>query len=223
MDPRYRTLVVALAPQPRQMPLPPFAKDDLQRIFADVGRKFPYETFGYIYDGRGAQFANSEEDGVELRPALLRIAAKMDGSELLTTAMAKDKAVWILRTAADRLKIPAFIQCGIQIIATVGAPNDDAKTFVAEQLLRDTEQASELGPDYFGGGVRFRRLREDTPGEDNLNVEPDVNDNSRVFVEHQRSRAALGPVEPFGFDQVSTWIEEAFEFVAGPTMKLLSR
>jgi hypothetical protein len=215
--------VVAVQPQPRQMPLPPFDKGDLQRIFADVGLKYPYEMFGYIFEGRGAQFNNGPEDVVELRPALLRVQAKMDGSDLLTASMAEDKAMWILKTATERLKVPAFIQCAIQILASVSAPNDDAKHFVAERLMHDTEQAAELGPDYFGGGVRFRRIRQDTPGEDNLTVEPDLNDNSLVYLDHQRARLAMGPAEPFDLSQVSTWVNEAFEFLAGPTMQLLSR
>lgn len=215
--------MVALVPQPRQMPLPPFDTGDLQRIFADVGHKYPYETFEYIFDRRGAQFSNGPEDLVELRPAVLRIQARMDATELLTAGMAQDKASWILKTAADRLKITAFLQCAVQVIASVSAPNDDAKRFVAEQLMRDIDQAAELGPDYFGGGVRFRRIRSDGPGEDNLTVEPDVADSSLVYLDHQRSRIAMGPVEPFGFDQLSSWVGEAFEFLSGPTMQLLSR
>ncbi len=222
MEPRYRTLMVALVPQPRQMPPPAFDKDELQRIFADVIRHYPYQAFGFTAPNqRGAQFNNGPNDLVELRPAAFQIQAKMDGPDLLTGPMASDKVVKIFKIAAERLKVEAFLQCALQIIASVDAPDKDAKKFIAERLLHDTEQAAELGPDYFAGGVRFRRLVPPLPGEDNLSVEPDVNDNSLIYVDFQMARmAATGPIT---LDQMSAWIGEAFDFFSGPTIRLLSR
>lgn len=221
VEPRYRSLTVMLVPQPRQMPPPAFDRDELQRIFADVGRHYPYQAFSFTANNRGAQFHNGPEDAVELRPAAFQIDAKMDGPEPLTGPMAADKASKVFKIAADRLKIEAFLQCGIELEASVDAPNDDAKLFVAEQLMHDGEQASELGPDYYGGGVRFRRLVPPPPGEDNLTVEPDVNDNSLVFVSFNRTRiAATGPIL---LDQMAEWVSESFDFISGPTMSLLAR
>lgn len=221
VEPRYKSLMVALVPQPRQMPLPPFDKDELQRVFADVIRHHSYQSFEFIFNGRGAQFQNDEGDYVELRPALCRVQAKMDGADVLTGPMAEKKVIQILRIAADRLKIEAFLQCGIQVVASVDAPGGDARKFIAEQLLRDAEQAAELGPDYFGGGVRFRKLRHEDGGEDDLSVEPDVNDNSLVYIRHRIDRNAI--TAPIGLDQVSGWIDEGLDFVTGPTMQVLSK
>lgn len=212
--------MVALVPQPRQMPPPAFDKDALQAVFADVIRDYPYQSFGFIFEDRGAQFSNGEDDVVELRPALFRIHAKMDGPDLLTGPMAAKKAKRIFELASERLAAAAFIQCAIQVIASVDAPNQDAQTFVAEHLLRDPKHAKVLGDDYFGGGVRFRRLCPDEGGEDSLSIEPDVNDNSLVFLELQRSRAAT--VGPLTLEQASEWTDDAFEFLAGPTTQLLS-
>ena len=213
--------MVALVPQPRKMPPPPFDKDELQRVFAEVIRHHPYQSFEFIFDSRGAQFNNGEDDTVELRPALFRVQAKMDGPDLLTGPMAADKAGRILKIASERLQVGSFLQCAIQIIASVDAPKEDARAFVAEQLLRDADQAAELGPDYFGGGVRFRRIRVEEGGEDSLSVEPNVNDNSLVYLDHQVSRSAIAA--PLTLDQASTWTNDAFEFLAGPTTRLLSR
>ncbi len=222
VEPRYRTLAVALVPQPQQMPPPAFDKGELQRIFADVIRHYPYEAFGFTQPNqRGAQFNNGPDDVVEFRPAAFQIQTKMDGPDLLTGPMASDKVAKIFKIAAERLKVAAFLQCHIQIIASVDAPDEDAKQFVAERLLHDIEQSDELGPDYFAGGVRFRRLVPPPPGEDSLSVEPDVNDNSLLYIDFQMARlAATGPI---ALDQASSWIGEAFDFVGGPTMRLLSR
>lgn len=211
--------MLALQPQPREMPPPPFAKDKLQGVFADVIRHHSYQSFGFTPNGRGALFKNSDDDIVELRPALLRIDAKMDGDDVLTSGAAKEKAARIIKIAADRLKIEAFLQCAVQVIGSIDAPGDDARGFVGKHLLRDAEQASVLGEEYFAGGVRYRRLRP-SEGEDNLSVEPDVNDNALVYLDHHISRAAVtGPIE---LDDAERWIGEAFDFLKGPTMALLS-
>lgn len=222
MEPRYKSLVVALVPQPRQIPPPPFDTDDLQRIFSEVIRAHPYQAFEFMFGGRGAQFNNGPDDSVEIRPALFQVQAKMDGPDLLTAPMAEAKAIRILKIASERLKVETFLQCAIQVVASVDAPGEDAKAFVAERLMHDGDQANELGPDYFGAGVRFRSPMADGTGEDSLSVEPFLQDNTLVFLDHQVARvAATQPLA--GLDQVSTWISDAFEFLAGPTMRLLTR
>lgn len=213
-------MMLALQPQPREMPPPPFDKGDLQRIFADVIQHHSYQSFGFTPNDRGAIFGNNDDDLVELRPALLKIEAKMDGPDLLTTGAAEERALRVMKIATERLKIESFLQCAIQVIASVDAPEGDARTFVAKHLLRDPEQADGLGADFFGGGVRFRRLRTQERAEDNLSIEPDVNNNALVFVEYQRARAAVA--EPLSLDQAKEWLNEAFEFVRVPTMALLS-
>jgi hypothetical protein len=220
MEPRYRSLMLALQPQPRQMPPPPFDKDELQRIFADVIRHHRYQSFGFTPNERGAIFGNDDEDNVELRPALLRIQARMDGADVLTSGAAQEKAQRIMKIAGERLKIENYLQCAVQIIASVDAPEADARAFVGKHLLRDPEQASGLGADFFGGGVRFRRLRPQEGGEDNLSIEPDVNDNALVYVDFQMGRSAVG--QPISLEQAMNWVNEAFEFVQVPTMALLS-
>jgi hypothetical protein len=203
------------------MPLPPFDKGALQAVFAEVTETYPYQGFGFTPNGRGAQFGNGPDDAVELRPALFQMLAKMDGPDVLTADLARAKAVRIFGIAAERLNVEAFLQCAIQIVASVDAPNTDAKTFVAEQLMHGRQQAVPLGRDFFAGGVRFRDLREpDRPDEDDLSIEPDVNNNSLLFVDYKTTRAAVtGPID---LEQVSSWTAEAFHFIEEPTMQLLS-
>ena len=221
MEPRYKSLTVAVVPQPREIPPPPFATEDLQRIFSETIRFYPYQSFEFVFNNRGAQFTNGPEDAVEIRPALFQVQAKMDGPDVLTTDAANDKVHKILKIASERLKIDTFFQCVIQVVAFVSAPGDDSKVFVAERLMHDPEQAqaAELGPDYFGGGVRFRRLRSDGTGEDALSIEPFVGDFSQVWLDHQITRGG----QLIKLDQVHSWVGDAFDFVAGPVMQLLSR
>ncbi|HEY2537381.1 MAG TPA: hypothetical protein VGI24_10410 [Solirubrobacteraceae bacterium] len=222
VDPRFRSLTVALAPQPRQMPPVPFDHGALQQIFAEITQDYPYQQFSFLPTGRGAQFHNGPEDAIELRPALLQIQAKMNGPDLLTAPMAGDKVTRVFSTAAERLDIPAFVQCAIQIVAAVDAPEDDAKKFIEGHMLHDSEQSAVLGDGFFGGGVKFRRIIGlPLEGEENLNVEPDVNDNKLLFIDFQSTHVALrGPIS---LEDMSSKINDAFDFVAGNTMQLLER
>jgi hypothetical protein len=223
MEPLHKSLIIQLAPQPRQMPPAPLAQSDLQFIFSEIIRTYPYQGFSFTSDNRGAVFQNGDEDSVELRPAQLQIVAKLDGPEPLGADSAERKVMTILKAASNRLQMEIFLQCAIQIVALAAVPgeNPDAKGFVSTRLMKDVEQASILGPGYFGGGIRFRSLKEDETGEDSINIEPYLQDNSFVYLDHQKARVALQ--EPIRLDQVSGWISDAFALLAGPTMNLLSQ
>jgi hypothetical protein len=221
VEPRYRTLMVGLQPQPRQMPPPPFDHDALSAIFAELIQTDAYQGFAFTPDGRGAQFSNGQDDTVELRPMMFSIQAKMNGPDVLTEETAEAKVARVFSLAAEKLYVPAFLQCGIQIVAEVDAPGDDARTFVAETLMRGSEQANILGEGFFGGAVRFRNLRErGNPDEDDLSIEPDIHNNRLIYIDYKSARAAI--TESIDIDQVSTLVGEAFAFLDGPTMDLLS-
>jgi hypothetical protein len=222
LEPRYRTLMVGLQPQPRQMPPPPFDHDALSAIFAELIQTDGYQGFALTPDGRGAQLNDGQDDMIELRPMLFNTAARMNGPDVLTVDTAEAKIARIFAVAAGRLDVPAFLQCAIQIVAEVDAPGDDARTFVAEKLMRGSGQADILGDGFFGGAVRFRNLREPgTPDEDDLSIEPDVNNGRLIYVDYKSARAAIPP-NPIDLDQVSTFVGEAFAFLGGPAMQLLS-
>jgi hypothetical protein len=223
MEPLLKTLILQLAPQPRQMPPAPLDQNDLQMIFSEIRHSYPYQTFGFTPDERGAIFQNSPDDSIELRPAQIQMQAKLDGPEPLVAETAQRKVMAIIKAATTRLDMEIFLQCAIQVIALAAVPGDqpDAKTFVSETLMHDVEQATILGPHYFGGGIRFRDLKEDQSGEDSITIEPFIQDNKMLYLDHQKARVAV--TGPITLEQVSTWIGDAFEFLSGPTMSLLTR
>lgn len=221
MEPRYRTLNVGLQPQPRQMPPPPFDHDALSAIFAELLQTDSYQGFTFTPDGRGAQFNNGQDDVVELRPMMFSIQARMNGPDVLTTERAEAKVVRIFSLAAEKLDVPAFMQCGIQIVAEADAPGGSARTFVADTLMRGSQQATILGDDFFGGAVRFRNLHElGNPDEDDLSIEPDIHNDRLIFIDYKSGRTAIG--SPINLEQMSSLISEAFAFLEEPTMRLLS-
>jgi hypothetical protein len=203
------------------MPPPPFDHDALSAIFAELLQTDSYQGFTFTPDGRGAQFNNGQDDVVELRPMMFSIQARMNGPDVLTTERAEAKVVRIFSLAAEKLDVPAFMQCGIQIVAEADAPGGSARTFVADTLMRGSQQATILGDDFFGGAVRFRNLHElGNPDEDDLSIEPDIHNDRLIFIDYKSGRTAIG--SPINLEQMSSLISEAFAFLEEPTMRLLS-
>lgn len=223
MQARNKSLSVALVPQPKELPPPAFDKEALQKVFGEIISRDPYRAFEFIYNDRGIQMNNGPEDTVEIRPALLQVQAKMDDADVLTADAAGDKAIRIFKIIAERLHVPGYLQCAIQIQADVeiGDSADDGKAFIEQKLLSDPQMADLLGEDYFGAGVRFRRVKEEPePGEDSLSIEPYVDPPKLVLINHQVTRQAL--TRPIMLNQVSDWIGDAFIFVGDRAIKLLS-
>jgi hypothetical protein len=215
MEALFRHLVVGVVPQPRQVPPAPFRNEDLQRVFTEVGRDYPYQQFSFLPGEGGAQLANSPEDVVLIQPGLLQVR-----TPVMTPEQARQKVVTIMEAVAKRLELREFLACGIKVVSHVPAPGGqpDAKAFVTQQLMKPGEQAEDLGPGFFGGGIKYRRFDEaEGLMEEVLLIEPFVGDNAYLFIDYDVQRRA-----PFrGLDELSGWIDDAFEFVRGPTMTIL--
>jgi hypothetical protein len=224
MEPLFKSLVVLLAPQLRKMPPDPLDQNDLQWIFAEVRRRYPsYQSLNFTPDQRGAIFQGGPEDSIEIRPAQIQMVLKLDGPEPLVPDSAEQKAMSILKSACNRLGIESFMQCAVKVIALAAVPGDnpDAKDFVAKTLMRDVEHPKVLGHDYFGSGIQFRQLKDEGAGDDVIAIEPFLQDNAMLYLDHQAARTAVNA--PIRLEQVATFIEEAFAFLQGPTMSLLEQ
>lgn len=212
MEPLFRVLVVGIVPQPTQVPPASFDREDLQRIYIDVSRTIPYAQFGFLPADQGAQFLNPPEDRVMIQPVLLQVSTPVES----TANLAREKVLKVLSVATERLKLPQFLQCGIKVIAHVAAPTGGAKEFVTSRLMgSQAERLGELGPDFFGGGVKFRAI--DEARHDVLLVEPFVADDSYIWVDYDVNRTGPFP----GLDSLGTWIDDAFDFVRHNTMTIL--
>jgi hypothetical protein len=216
VEPLFSSLVVGLVPQPRQTQPGSFTKEELQRVFVDVTRSYAYAQFAFLPIDGGAQLLNSPDDRVLIQPMLFQVVTEVD----LTAERARQKASDVLSTISGRLGVDGFFQTGIKVVARVLAPgqNPDARAFVSDQLM-GTGRAEELGPTFFGGGVKYRSFKEAEGCEENLLIEPLVADteNKHLWVDYDVQRHR--PVQ--GLETVAEWIDEAFEFIRGPTMALL--
>jgi hypothetical protein len=220
MEPSFKALVVAAVPQPRQIPPPPFAQEDLQKLFVEITRDYAYQQFSFTPGG--AQLVNAPDDLVAIQPGIVQTQVRIDPAFTTNSAAATDKAVTILKRCSARLKIEGFLQCGIKVVAHVPLPGDqsDAKDFVAQRLMPAIDP-DDLAPGFFAGGVKYRRVSENEGEEANLLIEPFLHDNHFLYIDYDVARmATTGPIQDF--DQLASWIGESFSFVAGPTMNILS-
>lgn len=125
-----------------------------RRVFFEVSREYPYSQFGLLSGEQGAQFLNPPIDRVLLQPQLLQVQSPIgSGGPTDTTAeRSREKAVSVLRTAAERLAIRHFLNCGIKVQAQVPAPEGGAREYVATNLFHQADRVDLLGNGFFGGG-----------------------------------------------------------------------
>jgi hypothetical protein len=208
----YRNVVVGLVPQPTQIPPKPFAQETLQRVFLDLTHEHTYQQFGFLPDG-GAQLVADPDDAVLIQPFLIQVRTPV----AMTKELASEKVVSLLRAIAKRLELGTFVNGGIKVIVHVAiSPGQDAREFVATNLMRAEEKVAELGPGYFAGGVKYRSI-EEARREDNLLIEPFVRDPSYLFIDYDVQR-----FEPFtDVQDVGNWLDEAYDFIDGPVRRLL--
>jgi hypothetical protein len=218
LEPSFKALVVAIVPQPRQIPPPPFSQEDLQKLFVEITRDYAYQQFSFMPGG--AQLQNAQDDLIVIQPGLIQTQVRIDPVFATNSSAATDKTVTIFKRAFARLKIESFLQCGIKVVAHVPLPGEepDAKEFVAAKLMPDIDP-DDLAPGFFAGGVKYRRLGE---GEEaNLLVEPFVHDKHFLYIDYDVARmATTGPIQDL--NQLASWIEESFSFVTRQTMDVLS-
>ena len=218
MEPLFALLTVGLVPQPTQVPPKPFDREDLQKVFFDVSRDFPYSQFGLLPGDQGAQFVNPPSDRVLLQPQLLQVLSPIGSAGGETTAeRAREKAIAVLGSATERLRIQQFLGCGIKIIANVPAPDGGARDFVATRLFSQAEHTDLLGSGFFGGGIKALRLDDNNAKVEVLLIEPLLLDDHYIYVDYDVQRNI--PIS--SLEQLSDWIDGAFRFVSEKTMMFL--
>ena len=215
MEPVFRQLIVGLIPQPSAVPPAPYPMEELEQVVFEITQDYPFQQFDFLPGETGLQLTNTPSDVVIVQPGLHQVQAPVE----LTQERAREKAATIIDRISKGLNTADYLAYGVKVVAHVPLPgaHPDGKRFVSEKLMRTEDLARELGPDFFGGGVKYRSISDDAALEEVLLVEPFVPDNSLVFVDFDVHRR-----RPFsGLDQLDTWIANCFSFVSGPAMRIL--
>jgi hypothetical protein len=150
-------------------PPPSFQRDDLQRLFVEVGSQIAYQQFQFLPANAGAAIFNGPDDMLTVQQALFQVRRPIE----TTPERAREDVAAVLRIVQRRLAVETFVQCGVKVVIHLPAPGatPDAKTFVAERLLQQGGAAVQgLGPKFFAGGVKHRSIDENR--EEVLQIEP---------------------------------------------------
>jgi len=212
-DPLFEQLIVGLVPLPHQVPPAPFPPEDLQRLFAELSKDANYQQFQFLPGGAGAQLFSAADDMLMVQPGLIQLRRRIE----TTPERTRETVIQILRIAEKRLQLDEYVQCGIKVIAHAQPPAmTDAKVFVADRLMREGHAITqELGPTFFGGGVQFISVEPQL--QEILILQPLIVDNSLLYLDYDTQRA----FQFKGIESVSGWIDEAFDFIRGPAMRIL--
>jgi len=221
MEPLFRVLIVGIVPQPTEVPPQPFDREDLQKVFFEVSRDYPYSQFGLLSGDQGAQFLNPPHDRVLIQPQLLQVQSPIGsgGTTDTTAERSREKAVAVLSAAAERLAIRQFLSCGIKVQAEIPAPEGGARNYVATNLFHQADRVDLLGQGFFGGGIKVWRFDPDTPGQkiEILLVEPLLADDAFIYVDYDVQRNILLT----DLNDLGGWIDSALKFVREKTITFL--
>lgn len=155
---------------------PPYQlhQQQVNRIYADITERYPYQTLQHLPDG--ARMANPNGDFF-IQTTRMQINEAVDYFQ-----SSKEKSLDLFRIAQDKLNVQQFMTFGIKLTAFVPMENgENAAELIESTALGAIKDNLELlGPGRQGVGLRFV-LHQD--GVHELKIEPFFGDLSQLYVE----------------------------------------
>lgn len=147
---------------------------DINRIYAAISERFPYQTLQHLPDG--ARMANPEGD------CFIQQTRIQINENVLHFQSTKEKCMDLFEIIQRHLRIPQFMTFGVKLTAFLPmneAPR--AAQFVEQKMLPSlTEKLHILGEGRQGVGIRIVMHRESIQ---ELKIEPFFSDLSQLYVE----------------------------------------
>ncbi len=187
-------------------------RDRLNRVWAELSGRQDYRQF--TVTGDGAQFVGaSSDDAVVIQPPLLQVRS----SARLGAQNAADEAQVAIKTVAKHMGWAQFFNLGIKHVYHATAPNNDARSFVLQQLLHADPSAHgvlERGGSFWGG------VKYGAPAPDNSSytivIEPLLANNQFLFLDLDAQFP--GPVDP---DRITDKAGEAHDYAVNALRQYL--
>lgn len=164
---RKLTAGLVFQPYPLQQP-------QVNRIYADITERYPYQTLQHLPDG--ARMANPNGDFF-IQTARMQVNESVDHFQ-----SSKEKTLELFKITQDKLHIPQFVTFGIKLTAflPVNGPLNAAQIIENSALSSIKDNLDLLGPGRQGAGLRFV-LHQD--GVHELKIEPFFGDLTQLYVE----------------------------------------
>ena len=163
---------------------------DLNRLYALVTERYPYQTLQHLPDG--IRMANPDSD------CFVQQSRVQVNENVTYFEASKEKCLDIFNLVHDRLNIRQFLTFGVKVTGflPLSEPNAAAALLESRALSITSEQWDLLGPGRRGTGLRIV-LHQD--GIHELRIEPFFNDTSQLYVEvdvqHPQPFADLSGIE----------------------------
>lgn len=182
---------------------------NLNRLYADITERFPYQNLQHLPDG--IRMANADSD------CFVQQTRIQVNENVIHFQSSKEKALEIFGIARQFLGIQQFLTFGVKLTAFLPFDSpEDSISFIDQQVLRIAEtQWDLLGPGRKGTGLRIV-LHQD--GIHELKIEPFFNDPSQLFLELDVQHP-----EPFtDLNGIEGRMDAAYSFVFGQLKRFLA-
>ena len=190
---------------------PPIALQNvnLNRLYAEITERFPYQNLQHLPDG--IRMANADSD------CFVQQARIQVNENVMHFEASKEKSLEIFSIARGWLDIKQFMTFGVKLTCFLPLDGpDEAARFIDDRMLSVTgSQWDLLGPGRKGAGLRIVLHQN---GVHELKIEPFFNDTSQLFIE-------LDVQHPEPFDDltgIEGKMDAAYDYVFGPLSRFLS-
>jgi len=145
----------------------------VNRIYADITERFPYQQMQHLPDG--GRMSNPNGDFF-IQTTRLQVNENIDYFH-----STKDKAIDLFGIAQSRLKIPQFTNFGIKLTAALPVENKDAASTLEQSAFASIKSALDLlSPERKGTGLRVVIHKE---GIHEVKIEPLFSDISQIYID----------------------------------------
>ena len=168
----------------------PLQSVDLNRLYAIVTERYPYQSLQHLPDG--IRMANPDSD------CFVQETRIQLNENVMYFQASKEKCMDIFNLVTEKLGIQQFLTFGVKLTGflPLDSPSDATEFIESRALAVNREQWDILGDGRQGTGLRIV-LHQD--GIHELKIEPFFGDTSQLFVEldvqHPQPFNGLGEVE----------------------------
>ena len=173
---------------------------DLNRLYAMITERYPYQTLQHLPDG--IRMANPDSD------CFVQQTRVQINENVMYFQASKEKCMDIFGLVTEKLAVQQFLTFGIKLTCflPMSKPNDAAEFLESTALTIKPDQWELLGPGRKGAGLRVVLHQN---GVHELKIEPFFNDLTQLYVELDVQHP-----EPFsGLDSIEARMDSAYDFL----------
>lgn len=181
----------------------------VNRIYADVTERFPYQQMQHLPDG--GRMSNQAGDFF-IQTTRMQVNENIDYFH-----STKDKTLELFNIAQTRMNVPQFTNFGVKLTAVLPVEGKDAAAAIERSVFKSVrESLDKLGTDRKGVGIRIIIHKE---GIHEIKIEPLFSDMSQIYIDldiqYPQPFSDINSIEPklgaaydFLFGEIRSFIED---------------